>query len=300
MPRQFTLSVLLASLAAWATTGSPSFAKQDGAAARLRAVDVLREALREADAPDLSPNEKLDVLARRSQTAAEAVGRQTFAARRLAGAVEEASAVSREDPRRAVAQLRDALSKLKSDLEFRVRSEAELPAGFPPPTTVGEVEIKRYPAYRMARTETASNGAFWTLFSHIKRHNIAMTAPVEMGYAPGAEDGARAKSMAFLYGDPGLGTPGTEGAVEVVDVAPMTVASTGVRGAQTRQSVDEARRRLDAWLESNQGTWTATGPMRVMGHNSPFVPREQNYFEVQIPVRESGKPGGEGNDNAGE
>jgi hypothetical protein len=25
--------------------------------------------------------------------------------------------------------------------------------------------------------------------------------------------------------------------------------------------------------------------MRVMGHNSPFVPRDKNYFEVQIPVK---------------
>jgi hypothetical protein len=27
------------------------------------------------------------------------------------------------------------------------------------------------------------------------------------------------------------------------------------------------------------------GPMRVMGYNSPFVPRDLNFFEVQIPVK---------------
>jgi hypothetical protein len=28
----------------------------------------------------------------------------------------------------------------------------------------------------------------------------------------------------------------------------------------------------------------AAGSLRVMGYNSPFVPKEKNFFEVQIPV----------------
>lgn len=29
-----------------------------------------------------------------------------------------------------------------------------------------------------------------------------------------------------------------------------------------------------------------SGPVRVMGYNSPFVARDRQFFEVQIPVRE--------------
>jgi hypothetical protein len=33
-----------------------------------------------------------------------------------------------------------------------------------------------------------------------------------------------------------------------------------------------------------QGKWIAAGPLRIMAYNSPFVPRDRNFFEVQMPV----------------
>ena len=59
------------------------------------------------------------------------------------------------------------------------------------------------------------------------------------------------------------------------------------RAQRDRNSVElrHARDRLDAWLKANQKSYSADGPMRVMAYNSPFVPRNRNYFEVEIPIR---------------
>jgi len=182
-----------------------------------------------------------------------------------------------------------ALRAQADDREFRPTIEAEMPAGFPQYTPVREVQIKRYPSYRKAQADASAGGAFWALFSHIKRNEIAMTAPVEMTCADGDRDNQG--TMAFLYGRADLGQPGRQGSVEVVDVPPMVVVSTGVRGPRTRESVAEAHERLKAWLEANREHYSADGQLRVMAYNSPFVPRNRNYFEVEIPIRPIGPTG---------
>ena len=48
----------------------------------------------------------------------------------------------------------------------------------------------------------------------------------------------------------------------------------------------QAEQRLTNWLEQNKGKYEQSGPVRVMGYNSPFVARDRQFFEVQIPVRE--------------
>jgi hypothetical protein len=169
------------------------------------------------------------------------------------------------------------------DREFMPIVEAEMPEGFPQYTAVRDVQIKRYPAYRKAEADPNAGGGFWTLFSHIKKNDIAMTAPVEMTYT----DRKRPNEgrMAFLYRRPDQGNTGREGSVAVIDVPPMVVVSTGVRGARTTESVAEARDRLKAWLEINKERYESDGELRVMAYNSPFVPRDRNYFEVEIPIR---------------
>jgi hypothetical protein len=162
--------------------------------------------------------------------------------------------------------------------------EAETPAGWPSPTTVGEVELKRYPAYRMAKADGAGNTGFFTLFNHIKRNDISMTAPVQMEYE--RTDGSSSGSMGFLYGSQEIGRTGREGAVEVVDVPGSQVASIGVRGPLSSRALDDARAALEAWL-ARHPEWAAAGPVRSMGWNSPFVERERQYFEVQLPLTAS-------------
>ncbi len=179
--------------------------------------------------------------------------------------------------------LRAASVKGEESEAFMPIKEAEMPKGFPAYTPVGQIEIKRYPTYRKA---TASGMAeFWTLFRHIKDNHVQMTAPVEMDYGdPGATKN-RERSMSFLYERPDQGNIGKQGRVEVSDIAAMTVASIGCRGSQTPAAIAEAREKLLKYLIDRKAEYTAAGPLRVMGYNSPFVPREKNFFEVQIPVK---------------
>jgi hypothetical protein len=174
---------------------------------------------------------------------------------------------------------------LAGDLSFRPVAEAELPAGVPGFAVLDEIEVRTYPTYRMVKTamKGGSMGAFWPLFNHIKDNEIAMTTPVQVDYA---EDGERQReaSMAFLYGSPDLGPLRKDGAVEVVDVPPLTVLTLGSRGYDRKSRVEELRERLEAWL-ADHPEWQTAGPMRTMGYNSPSVAGARRYFEVQIPIK---------------
>ena len=175
-------------------------------------------------------------------------------------------------------------------------NEAKLPLGFPPPSPTGQVVVKDYPAYRLARIRALDvgrsagpNTMFGPLFNHIKRNDIAMTAPVEMTY-PGATpvvSEKRAESMAFLYRDPSLGAAGPDEAdprVVVEDVPAMTVLSVAVRGGYTEANFTSGLDKLQAWLEANPGQVHAVGPPRYLAYNSPFVPGFLKVGEVQLPV----------------
>jgi hypothetical protein len=169
---------------------------------------------------------------------------------------------------------------------FQPIKEAEMPRGFPTYTPVGQIEMKHYPAYRKA---SASGFAqFLTLFQHIKKHKIEMSSPVEMDYGNPAVEKSAEQSMSFLYGEPTLGSTGKQGAVEVSDVPAMTVVSIGCRGNQTAAAIATARQKLLDYLAEKKVEYAIAGSMRVMGYNSPFVPRDKNFFEVQILVKPVG------------
>jgi hypothetical protein len=167
---------------------------------------------------------------------------------------------------------------------FKPMIEAELPEGFPGYTPVGTIEVKEYPKYRKA--ETSGKVAFWSLYSHIKDNQIAMTAPVEMTLAADKANQLQEQSMAFLYGKANQGNLGKKGSVTVVDVPQMTVVSIGVRGPRGDAVVADAQDRLSKWLAQNKEQYVETGPPRLMGYNSPFVPKNKQFFELQIPIRD--------------
>jgi NADH dehydrogenase [ubiquinone] 1 alpha subcomplex assembly factor 1 len=194
-------------------------------------------------------------------------------------------AVTRPGP--AETRLERDLQRTLADLEFSPLIEAPLPEGFPAPTPVREIERKTYPAYRLARADMkgTQNGAFWQLFQHIKKHDIPMTAPVEMTMG---EDGDEL-DMAFMYEHTRQGETGPDGTVEVMDIAPMEVVSIGCRGNSTGRAVEAARESLLAWIAAHPEVEVA-GPARQFGYNSPMVSSSRRYFEVQIPVRERGEP----------
>jgi hypothetical protein len=122
------------------------------------------------------------------------------------------------------------------------------------------------------------------LFNHIKKNDIAMTAPVEMTYGESKSERPQSKSMAFLYSSTEIGKAEKQGKVEVVDVPAMTTVSIGLRGDYNDQQVAQAREHLQAWLSEHADQYEAAGDLRVLGYNSPLVPAAARYSEVEIPV----------------
>lgn len=170
--------------------------------------------------------------------------------------------------------------------------EAAVPEGWPTPTPIGEVAVKTYPVYRAAIVSDADlsrgdmDSMFMTLFNHIKRNDIAMTAPVDMTFeisASAAEPNVA--QMAFLYRRPTQGEVGREGKVEVQDLDAQSFVSVGVRGDYTTERFADHLPQLESWLQTQQSTWIAAGPPRYLGYNGPFTPPFMRYGEVQIPIR---------------
>ena len=61
--------------------------------------------------------------------------------------------------------------------------------------------------------------------------------------------------------------------------------SRAMRGGVTKERLDNARRRLANWMKAHAAEYEATGPLRVMEYNSPFVSDAKRFCEVQIPVQ---------------
>lgn len=189
-----------------------------------------------------------------------------------------------------------------NDGDFRAgpcRIDTPLPVGYPAPTPPGAIDIKTYPGVRRAEVvgkrdpDSGMNSAFWPLFNHIKKHDIAMTSPVEMDYrdlkpggnAAGAESGDW--SMAFLYRTADLNATGTEGNVIVRDAEPVTVVSIGMKGNYSMELVEQGMTKLEAWLAENP-QWKAEGNWRTLYYNGPALLFWNKWAEVQIPVKPAG------------
>lgn len=165
---------------------------------------------------------------------------------------------------------RRVFDRTLADFQFAPLVEAPLPAGFPPPGKVGCVTQKVYPAYRCA---TDPAGQFSALFRHISSRSIAMTAPVISSLS--------SSEMSFLYESASLGSQGSDGRVLVQDHPPSTVLSIGIRGST--DGLPLAMRVLEGALE--RGNFVRAGSPRMLGYNSPMVPQERKYWELQIPIK---------------
>lgn len=185
--------------------------------------------------------------------------------------------------------IRTALLETLVILTFKPKVEAPVPAGFPAPTPVGVVEIKKLPVYRMAKVANGGgNGSFFTLFNHIKKNNIEMTAPVEMTMAE--KNGKFTESsMAFLYQQTTLGKTGPQGNVAVLDTTESLVASIGMIGSPSTTALDSAKRWLLEKIKASSQPYEVVGELRVMGYNSPFMPEKLRYYEVQLALKANEK-----------
>ncbi|MCU0795322.1 MAG: heme-binding protein [Akkermansiaceae bacterium] len=157
--------------------------------------------------------------------------------------------------------------------------EAPLPENWPAPGPYGEVSEKKYPSYRAAFTDgKGESSAFWTLFLHIKKHDIPMTAPVEM---PLEEDGEQLRQggMAFLYQNGKVGNTGPDGTkVEVRDVPATRALSYAWQGDDGKKEVATARAELEKVLDEKD--IEAKG-FRLLGYNGPGTPRDKRTWELQ-------------------
>lgn len=197
------------------------------------------------------------------------------------------------ESRRVGGDLRTQVSGVDGD--FRAgpcRIDTPLPAGYPVPTPPGAIELKTYPSVRRAviqgqdSPDKGMNWAFWPLFNHIKKHDIAMTSPVEMDFA-GLTPGTREPSgwsMAFLYRTPELNGLGEDGGVGVVDAPPVTVVAVGVKGDYGMSLVEKGMAKIEAWLAENP-RWEPAGEWRSLYYNGPSLRWWNKWAEVQLPVR---------------
>jgi len=171
-----------------------------------------------------------------------------------------------------------------------------LPDGWPPPTPPGAIEIKQYCGVRRAGIgsklppDWGMNFAFWPLFNHIKRRDIAMTSPVEVSYDGLSESrtsGPIGWTMYFLYRAPELGPEGPDPQdrrILVDDLPPMTVVAIGMRGSYRLDAVRTGLAALRDWLTS-QSEWEEAGQVRALFYNGPEVRAGSKWFEVQLPIR---------------
>jgi hypothetical protein len=253
-----------------------------GRETRLKAADRLRatlETANEAAVPELL-------------TACEEAARMLPESSRnrvrmLAMVQEQRSRLEKQKPDRLLRDTRRGVEGAMLDLNFEPRIEAPVPVGWPAPTTVNELMVLDYPAYRLARApmsgQMRTNNTFWKLFRHIESNQIPMTAPVETTYT-GGKGQEEPQWMAFLYQSTQQGSLGKDGEVEIVDLPAARVLSIGRRGAMSERAMKSSRDEMDAWLAAHP-QWEVCGPMRSMGWNSPMVPDARRYWEIQLPIR---------------
>jgi hypothetical protein len=169
--------------------------------------------------------------------------------------------------------------------------EGPLPEGFPPPSEVGQVVEKSYP---LCRTYSAEGGnAFMRCFTYLTKHKHEMTAPVIMDYkrrepsdkpqAIANFDALDINRMHFVLERPLLDEPKSEGAVAVADMPTMRVLSIAFQGQLSADTREQAEKKLAAEIESRKDL-TVVGPYRVLGYNSPFVPKDKAFWEIQVPI----------------
>ncbi|RLS55115.1 MAG: hypothetical protein DWH95_11955 [Planctomycetota bacterium] len=230
------------------------------------------------------PKQRLDLLKAASEKVIASCKDNLMARDILVKATKDISKI--EDIAKQADILRTGLLEVLVILTFKPRVEAPVPAGFPAPTPVGVVEIKKLPVYRMAKVANSGMGGnnFFTLFNHIKKNSIEMTAPVEMTMAE--KNGKYTEtSMAFLYQETTLGKVGPQGNVAVLDTTECTVVSVGMRGSPSSENTESARRWLLEKIKTTPQAYEIAGELKVMGYNSPFMPEKLRYYEVQLPLK---------------
>lgn len=176
--------------------------------------------------------------------------------------------------------------------------EGPLPAGYPPPSEVGQVVEKLYPKTRSY--SATGDGAFFKCFAYLSAKQHKMTAPVVMEYRSTDVDRTDAdqenvgergadgipvavERMHFLLERNSLDEPSDADPVRVGDIPAMRVLSIAYQGELTEEVVESAQSKLSARLAELPKLHRA-GEFRILGYNSPMIAKDKTYWEVQLPV----------------
>ena len=175
-------------------------------------------------------------------------------------------------------------------------SDSPLPEGWPDATVPGKIEVKHYPAYRSAVAQAKGASVrsdtvlFFSLFNHISKSHIEMTAPVVNTYktptmleTPGATG---EMTMEFLYRSTQQGQAGKGvGAVVVNDHPAQDFVCLGLVGAMSDSTLREGVAKLHGWLDQHKDQWVEAGPARRLGYHGPMTPTADRRWEMQIPIK---------------
>ncbi len=174
-------------------------------------------------------------------------------------------------------------------------SDSPLPVGFPTATAPGAIEVKTYPVYRSAVAKgqgmamRSGDSLFWSLFRHIEKNEIAMTAPVINTYPNELVESPEARgevTMEFLYREPTQGTTGPDGtSVEVLDHPEGRYVCLGIQGGMNEPKMREGIAALKGWLAEHSSEWVEDGPPRRLGYHGPMTQTRRRLWEVQIPIK---------------
>lgn len=151
-----------------------------------------------------------------------------------------------------------------------------------PKTEPGKIEIKELPAGRLL--ESASDGDYFEnsgqlfrpLFNYIQKNGISMTTPVEAKIDPG-------KMYFWVAEDQKEKADRENESVSVIDIPKRTVAAIGGRGSYSQSNYEEAKQKLEDWVQSNDSI-TPIGEPYAVYWNGPFTPWFLKTFEVQLQV----------------
>jgi SOUL heme-binding protein len=157
-------------------------------------------------------------------------------------------------------------------------------------TSVGDVEIRNYPAHTLATMavaedfETAGSTGFRPLFTYITGRNnsgteIAMTAPVLQ--APGEEGWRVSFVMPSEYDRNSLPVP-SDARIRIVRVASERLAAISYSGNWSRERFKMFETRLTEVLAASD--WQICGPARWARYDPPFMPAFMRHNEVLVPV----------------
>ncbi len=182
--------------------------------------------------------------------------------------------------------------------------EAPLPDGYPAPGPLGVVIEKQYPASRTFWAK--GDRAFAMCFAFLKAQSLQMTTPVlwddavvdepeenreEAAADADSENESATRRMHFVLQSPELAQPGRWGPVTVQDMPALRVASVALRGPLNRGTIQRCKQNLRQYL-ADRPTVQSAGPVRILGYNSPQIPEDQRFWEVQVPIQTVNPPSG--------